>query len=382
MRFDDLRQWQKEFAAAYQRHGETDFLLVCLPGGGKTIASLYAARQWLRAAHRRPRLVVHVSPLAELKRQFRDSAARFGLAFQTTEWNGTPKAGMNGVCLTYCGMALSAASLRALTARFELMVIFDEPHHMSEEAAWGRAATEAFGEAARRLFMTGTPWRHDMTAIPFASKRRRADGSYLADYTFDWPRALKEAPRPIRILSFRPFDDVVLYEDRDTHEIRNMDSRAFPVSPTLPAGAKSDQDLWLNRAIRGESMITQMIGAAHRTLMEVRAHKRDAAGLIVCESQREAARIAGLLRKVTAARAHLIVSDDDISPTTIKDFENEQGTWIVAVRKVSEGIDIPRLIVGVYLSNYRTELYFRQFVGRVARNTTARRTCSFPSTGC
>lgn len=368
MRFEDLRQWQKEFAAAYRRHDETDFLLVCLPGGGKTIASLVAAGEWLRAARGRPRLVIHVSPLAELKRQFRNSAARLGLQFQTAEWSGTPKAGMNGVCLTYCGMAASAASLRTLAARFELMVIFDEPHHMSEEAAWGRAATEAFAQAVRRLFMTGTPWRHDMTGIPFASKRRREDGSYIADYTFDWPRALKAAPRPIRILSFRPFDDVVIYENRDTHAIQEMDSRDFPVSPSLPASAKSDQDLWLNRAIHGEAMITGMVGAAHKKLMEVRAHKRDAAGLIVCESQAEAARVAGLLRKVTAVTPHLIVSDDDISSTTLKDFENEEGTWIVAVRKVSEGIDIPRLIVGVFLSNYRTELYFRQFVGRVARN--------------
>src|SRR5262249_28164418 len=123
-----------------------------------------------------------------------------------------------------------------------------------------------------------------------------------------------------------------------------------------------------NGAIRGDSMVSEMIEAAHAKLMEVRSHKPDAAGIVVCEGQREARDIAKKLKKITGVTPHLIVSDDEISSDTVEDFDRDNGVWIVSVRKVSEGIDIPRLIVGVFLTNYRTELYFRQFVGRVARN--------------
>ena len=54
---------------------------------------------------------------------------------------------------------------------------------------------------------------------------------------------------------------------------------------------------------------------------------------------------------------------------------------------VSEGVDIPRLRVGVFATTTTTELFFRQAVGRLVRWTpgvrTRRRTCSSPTTrGC
>ena len=46
--------------------------------------------------------------------------------------------------------------------------------------------------------------------------------------------------------------------------------------------------------------------------------------------------------------------------------------WLVAVRMVSEGVDIPRLRVGVYATTTTTELFFRQAVGRFVRWTPGR----------
>ncbi|MER7703295.1 hypothetical protein ABTX81_10385 [Kitasatospora sp. NPDC097605] len=39
----------------------------------------------------------------------------------------------------------------------------------------------------------------------------------------------------------------------------------------------------------------------------------------------------------------------------------------MAIRMVSEGVDVPRLMIGCYLSRWKTPLYFRQFVGRFVR---------------
>src|SRR3954454_15225869 len=40
---------------------------------------------------------------------------------------------------------------------------------------------------------------------------------------------------------------------------------------------------------------------------------------------------------------------------------------MVAVRMVSEGVDIPRLAVGVYATNASTPLFFAQAIGRFVR---------------
>jgi superfamily II DNA or RNA helicase len=106
--------------------------------------------------------------------------------------------------------------------------------------------------------------------------------------------------------------------------------------------------------------------------MQVRSLKPDAAGLVVCEDIPAAQRIAKKLQQITGIKPHLIVSerddDDETTRRDVDDFKRERGTWIVSVRKVSEGVNVPRLIVEVYLTNWRTELFFRQAVGRVMRS--------------
>jgi superfamily II DNA or RNA helicase len=310
MTFNDLRPWQQDFVTAYVAYLAVDYLLVALPGGGKTKAALWTAKQWLDNARLKPRLIIHISPLRQLKRQWRKTAKKeVGLQFQITDFDGKVKTGMHGLCFTYSGMDSAAFNLRILCSKYEVMVIFDEPHHMSEEAAWGRSALEAFEHATKRLFMTGTPWRQDMDGMPFISGahpdrgKRLSDGTYAADYTFDWPRALEEKPRAIRILSFHYFEDIVNCEDSDTQEIYSIDSATFSENPNTRE--KVAQDRWLTGAIRGSRMVAEMIETAHTKLMEIRQHKPDAGGLVVCETQQEAARIAKDVKRITGVRPHL-----------------------------------------------------------------------------
>jgi superfamily II DNA or RNA helicase len=365
-----LRPWQREFATDFGVSAKKNFLLVCLPAGGKTIAAFYAASKWLDEPSPKRRIVVYVAPLRGLKiGAKRIYKAHFGLELQTN-FDGRLKEGMSGVALTYAGLAGAADAIRALCSRYEIMAIFDEPHHMSEEvnAVWGARAKHALEFAIRRLLMTGTPWRSDYGAIPFAA--RNDDGTYVADHLFDWPLALEEIDengyRCIRILSFRTFDASVSYLDRDSREEFTLDSRG--------SLSHKQQDMWLTGAIRSDRLVEEMIREANDKLMQVRSLKPDAAGLVVCEDIPAAQRITKKLQQITGIKPHLIVSelgDDDDDETTrrdVDDFERERGTWIVSVRQVSEGVDVPRLIVGVFLTNWRTELYFRQFVGRVMRS--------------
>ena len=72
--------------------------------------------------------------------------------------------------------------------------------------------------------------------------------------------------------------------------------------------------------------------------------------------------------RVTGTRAEVAVSDDPAASKTIDTFaQHKKQQWLVAVNMVSEGVDLPRLRVGVYATNVLTEMYFRQVVGRFVR---------------
>ncbi len=63
------------------------------------------------------------------------------------------------------------------------------------------------------------------------------------------------------------------------------------------------------------------------------------------------------------------MSDEPGASRRIADFASSDRRWLVSVLMVSEGVDIPRLRVGVYATAARTELFFRQVVGRFIRTT-------------
>ncbi len=115
------------------------------------------------------------------------------------------------------------------------------------------------------------------------------------------------------------------------------------------------------------SWIPVLLRKAVEALDELREEIPDAAGLVVAERQWQAQAYARLLRDLTDKDPVVVVSDDPDAKSAIDRFRTSHDTWIVAVKMVSEGVDIPRLGVGVYASKTRTPLFFRQVVGRFVR---------------
>jgi superfamily II DNA/RNA helicase len=111
-----------------------------------------------------------------------------------------------------------------------------------------------------------------------------------------------------------------------------------------------------------------VLRAADARLQVIRAGGMvDAAGLIIASDQQTARAYAKLLERVTGERAVLVLSDDAGASEKIARFAASDERWMVAVRMVSEGVDIPRLAVGVYATSASTPLYFAQAVGRFVR---------------
>ena len=350
-----LRPWQKAALDRFLANDRTDFLTVATPGAGKTTFALTAARHVLAGGPSR-RLVV-VAPTAHLKVQWAAAAARFALHLDPA-WaptDGRFPADMHGVVTTYQQVASSAAVLRALAD--DAFVVFDEIHHAGDERAWGDSVRHAFESAAQRLSLSGTPFRSDTRSIPFV--RYHLDEA-TPDYEYGYGEALADR-RVVRPVYFPRTNGHMEWTAPDgalsaaTFDDALDDARAGQRLRT----ALSPDGEWLASVLR----------AAVDRLDRIRLTQPEAAGLVIATDQDHARAIAALLRDRFGTSATVVTSDDPTASDRLLDFARGRQPWLVAVRMVSEGVDIPRLRVGVYATTTTTELFFRQAVGRFVRWT-------------
>ncbi len=350
-----LRSWQKTALERFASHPHPDFLAVATPGAGKTTFALTAAVSRI-AAPDGPRRLVVVAPTAHLKRQWAAAATAFGLHLDDKWSAGEPLPGdMHGIVTTYQQVAVTAPALAA--AARGAMVVFDEIHHAGDERAWGEAVRTAFGSASCRLSLSGTPFRSDTRAIPFL--RYELDLA-RPDFEYGYGEALRDG----RVV--RP----VYFPRTNGH----MEWSA-PDGSTWAAGfddpldtVRANQRLRTALSLEGD-WLPAVLAGAHRRLTEIRRSHPAAGGLVVATDQDHARAVADTLEWRHGARAVLATSDDPGASDRISAFAGSDDPWLVAVRMVSEGVDIPRLRVGVYATTTTTELFFRQAVGRLVRWT-------------
>jgi superfamily II DNA or RNA helicase len=349
-----LRAWQKRALDQLSASSDPDFLTVATPGAGKTTFALTAARQFLgRRPHAR---IVVVCPTQHLKHQWADAAARFDLYLES-EWaaaDGRLPADVHGVICTYQQVATSHAALRAVAD--DGFVVLDEVHHTGEDRAWGSGVKAAFEPAARRLSLSGTPFRSDTQAIPFV--RYELDEA-RADFEYGYGDALADGG-VVRPVYFPRLGGEMEWVAPDGAEL----SASFddPLDR-----ARSGQRLRTALSVDGEWLPT-VLRQAHEQLMALRTTTDPAAGgLVIAMDQDHARGIVRLLRDRLGVAAMVATSDDPDASARISRFAAGTEPWIVAVRMVSEGVDIPRLRVGVFATTTSTELFFRQAVGRLVR---------------
>ncbi|PJI94530.1 DEAD/DEAH box helicase [Luteimicrobium subarcticum] len=354
-----LRAWQAEAVDLYQRSAPRDFLAVATPGAGKTTFALRIATELLeRGTVRR---VTVVAPTEHLKHQWADAAARVGIKIDPSFKNAQGRHGTHydGVALTYAQVASKPALHRARTEAAPTLVILDEVHHGGDALSWGDAVREAFEGATRRLALTGTPFRSDTSAIPFVRYDRGPDGirRSVADYTYGYGSALRDhVVRPVIFLSY---SGNMRWRTRSGDEVSARLGEALTKDMTAQA--------WRTALDPEGEWVPSVLQAADTRLSEVRRAVPDAGGLVIASDQSDARAYAAHLRRITGEAPTVVLSDDDGASSRIDDFSAGTQRWMVAVRMVSEGVDVPRLAVGVYATSTSTPLFFAQAVGRYVR---------------
>lgn len=354
------RKWQLSFFDTYLRKNQNDFLLVATPGGGKTKAALGVAEKLLLSGD--VVQIIVVCPTEALKRQWAWVAAQFGIQLDP-DWKGTIiKEGFQGIAVTYAAVATSTRPLFWHCQYQKTLVIFDEIHHAGDQKTWGVAVKSTFSEAARRLCLSGTPFRSDNNEIPFV---KYIGGESLADFKYSYGDAIDDDV--CRNVFFPAFDgDFAWWDGKKGEKGEFVESYSFDEELS-----EEDERRRLRIALDpSRDFVKSMLQAAVRYLDDLRAEDSGAGGLIVAIDMEHANELAKLLQSLTGESPVLVHSDIPDSTRLIERFEKSDKKWIVSVRMVSEGIDIPRLRVGVYATNITTELLFRQIIGRVIRRTS------------
>lgn len=354
-----LRAWQAEALDVYFESEPRDFLASATPGAGKTTFALRLATELLqrRAVDR----ITIVAPTDHLKTQWAEAAARVGIRIDPRYGNnqGIHSRQFHGVAVTYAQVAMKPSVHSHLTTSGRTLVILDEVHHGGDALSWGDAIREAFGHADRRLSLTGTPFRSDSAPIPFVTYAPNEDGirTSLTDYSYGYGRALEDGVvRPVLFMSY-------------AGNVRWRDTQGEEMSAGLAEDNTKDivSQAWRTALDHEGQWIPQVLQAADQRLSEVRQEVPDAGGLVIATDHAAAKGYAAILKTITGTKPALILSDDKGASDRITEFSTSDERWMVAVRMVSEGVDVPRLAVGVYATNASTPMFFAQAIGRFVR---------------
>ena len=356
---DNLRAWQTEALDAYFQNEPKDFLAAATPGAGKTTFALRLATELLR--RRTIDRITVVTPTEHLKTQWADAAHKVGIRLDPNFSNAQKRHGrqFHGVAVTYAQIAMKAHIHQDLTDSARTLVIMDEVHHGGDALSWGDALRIAFSRAERRLSLTGTPFRSDTAPIPFVSYLPDRDGVLVSqtDYDYGYGRALHDGV--VRPVMFMVYAGSMRWRTRAGDE---MEARL---------GQDNTKDVtsqaWRAALDPGGDWIPQVMQAANNRLSEVRQSIPDAAGLVIATDQDDARAYAKVLFEITGEEPTVVLSDESGSGQKIDEFSAGTSRWMVAVRMVSEGVDVPRLAVGVYATSAATPLYFAQAIGRFVR---------------
>ena len=375
---EPFRQWQSraiEIATKLLNINETDMSVAAGVGSGKTYFACAVAE--IAAALARAEQMVVVTINRRCQRQWFKTMKRLKIPLKLVKnGNGDLKGGLppdvKGYITTYASIGSFPDLHAAYCGSKKTFVIFDEVHHLNEDETtkWGKQAKIAFESAAFRLCLSGTFFSSNGAKIPFARMEPRDGANDIFEYNphISYSYGESVADGICRRVVFKPFDGPIQYKREDDPQFR--ESTFADLIDTKDIGLR----LWGACQTKGEdgqpnTMIEEMLFRAHRQLMDLRAagHER-AGGLIVCQEKSQARLVRDVMQRISGHRVVLVLDDEPGSDDAIDSFAHGFMPWMVAIKMVTEGVDIPRLRVGVYLSNVVQKLTFIQFLGRMVRH--------------
>jgi superfamily II DNA or RNA helicase len=381
-----LRPWQTEALEKalhwlLEERQDRHFLINAAPGAGKTRAACAIARE-LIDRDEIDRVVV-IAPRAEVVNQWADDFRRMTGRYMTKvtgrDQQDIESLGMD-LCATWAAVQGLLDALQAVCRSARVLVICDEHHHAAVQAAWGSGTDSAFSEAAFALILTGTPIRTDgAQSVWLAYDDAGAiDHPEAGTFTLTYGEAVNLGYcRPVTFHRHEGRFTVDLEGGDEIHVSGHNPAELKPEHKRVP-GLQRVVDFYRlactplyepdGRTPRLNGYQATMIEWAGSKLGELRHRMPDAGGLVIAPNIPMAEYMAALIELIEGERPIVVHSQMPNAEAKIKAFRVTDKRWIVSVAMISEGVDIKRLRVLIYLPSAMTELAFRQAIGRVVRS--------------
>ncbi|MGD6738654.1 DEAD/DEAH box helicase [Photobacterium leiognathi subsp. mandapamensis] len=350
-----LRKWQTECSEqALQKYKENKqhFFCQATPGAGKTVLAATVASRLL--TEDMIDLVLCFSPSLSVSNGIKKT---FSQILNCTFNGGL---GSIGQSLTYQSIQFINDDFWKTLRNHRVFVVFDEIHHCSgselENAnVWGQQVlTKIQGLATYTLAMSGTPWRSDSLPIVM-SEYSDPEGKILVDYQYTLKQAI--------------FDKVcrspklVLVDNEHLSVTSDKKVESFSSILEMLKQTKTSYQ----SVIHNQEAMEYLLGLGCKKLAEIRTQSLNAGGLVVASSVQHAQTIQKILSQTYAQTVSIVTYRHAEPLAEIERYRQSDAQWIVSVGMISEGTDIPRLQVCCHMSSVKTELYFRQILGRILR---------------
>jgi superfamily II DNA or RNA helicase len=377
-----LRPWQSEaLAKALKWLVETatdkHFLINAAPGAGKTIAACTIAKSLIDMGQI-DRVIV-IAPRVEVVKQwsidFRAIADRF-----MGKVTGGDDQIETDVCATWAAVQSLQDAFQAVCQSSRVLIICDEHHHAAVKAAWGDGAASAFADAKYVIVLTGTPIRSDGKKSVWMAydDAGRIDHPEEGTYTLSYGEAVDlDYCRPA---TFHRHEGHFTVDLDDGESVRVSGANPASLTPTLKRIPGLQRALNFYRLACTPQYETDgttprmsgyqgtMVEWATSKLNDLRYRMPNAGGLVIAPSIEVAEYMVDLIELMEGERPSIVHSQMGNVDGKIESFRHTDKKWLVSVAMISEGVDIKRLRVLIYLPHALTELAFRQAVGRVVRS--------------
>ena len=352
-----LRDWQNVcIDRAYKKYvsGGKHFLTLATPGAGKTIKASALAERLLR--HDLIDLIFCFSPSSVVSKDFSKTLQ----LIVNQRFDGL--LGSKGQSLTYQSMQYLDDDFWSLFRKYRVFVIFDEIHHCSgsnvkNANGWGeQIILNIQDKAAYTLALTGTPWRSD-TAPIVLSRYSDKSNKIECDYVYGLSEAIDDNVCRIPQVIIIDNDNISITEKNETRSFCCFkDLLSLSVFP-------------YQEVIKNDRVMIHLIELANQKLSSIRKVNPNAAGLVVASSVEHAQEIASLMYTVFSEQALVVTYFEDEPTKLIQKFRTGNTKWVISVGMICEGTNIPRLQVCCHLTNIKTEMHYRQILGRILRMT-------------
>ena len=372
-----LRPWQQtclEKAINWFKEQNRLFMVGAAPGSGKTTCAVVIANELIK--NNEIDCVIAVAPrrtvVSQWAADFQLICGRPMLKITGHDEDLSTMGGMDfAVGVQYAISSFYKYAKKITFCSFVMNII------MLARGRWGLNADSAFA-AINMFYLSGTPIRTDGSESVWLNTMKGWN-DHPRDGTFTLTYGEAVDLGYCRPITFHRHDGnfSVQFQDGDTASVNGqgvtMEGDQLERLPSLKRAIDfiklaSTPIYEKDGSPSLSSYPASMLECGIQKLDDMKLQMPKAGGLVIAPTIEMANYMADLLEMLEGVRPFVVHNQVNNSDAKIEAFRSNNHRWLVSVGMVSEGVDIPRLRILVYLPHAKTELAFRQAMGRVVRN--------------